>query len=763
MRGIFSLGLFASDKLTFASRSPNKAKKRRLEAKAREAELFCEDYNQKKEKYIHGRRDRNYKVNLRRCDLMPLYGSDLVDCVEQMSLLPSQLIRTRLEQLTCNTFNNNKKIADGYKDTISCYSNYELIQTLETSYKRIEPLFERFILNVPNAWVTNKNEVEMPNACREVSKEFPGSQLVSRFQIHMPDTRLIQYDCGKLQVLSSLLRKLHLGGHRALIFTQMTRMLDVLESFLNYHGYVYMRLDGATKVETRQALMERFNNNSKYFIFILSTRSGGVGINLTGADTVIFYDSDWNPTMDAQAQDRCHRIGQTRDVHIYRLISERTVEENILKKANQKRLLGDLAIEGGNFTTAFFKKQTIHDLFEEQATATTDDLIPETSNDSEEGPPKKSVGAFESALATAEDDTDRQATKDAKAEENIDEQDFNEQTEEDQFNAILAELSKVEVYALKHIENDQEGWVQGQLAAAQAEIEARKEEFDAEKLEELTQEIREEMGDISSEGGMSDGGQESDDYSPGESGSDDEETIEKDEKEVDEKNNDNEVNMLENEAEVPIEELIKQYYPDQYIQMDLGSQDVDGNIIIATSNDTSVENNEALNATVESEEFHIETLEHVSQEIMEHVQDGFDISQIVSDSNQVDLEAVSIEDVNETVGHISQPLVNGNDEVHVAVLENHENVNSHENQVVEDLDSIESTVIQDNHNEIQDDVNNVNEIENDLALEPISTSHAEINSTEQESVEKDPTENENDEMKENDTSETSLNLELSES
>ena len=144
--------------------------------------------------------------------------------------------------------------------------------------------------------------------------------------------------------------------YRALIFTQMTKMLDVLESFLNYHGYIYLRLDGTTRVEQRQVLMERFNADSRIFCFILSTRSGGLGVNLTGADTVIFYDSDWNPTMDAQAQDRCHRIGQTRDVHIYRLISERTVEENILKKANQKRMLGDIAIEGGNFTTAFFKE-----------------------------------------------------------------------------------------------------------------------------------------------------------------------------------------------------------------------------------------------------------------------------------------------------------------------------------------------------------------------------------------------------------------------
>uniref|UniRef100_A0A3Q2ZPC8 Snf2-related CREBBP activator protein n=1 Tax=Kryptolebias marmoratus TaxID=37003 RepID=A0A3Q2ZPC8_KRYMA len=156
--------------------------------------------------------------------------------------------------------------------------------------------------------------------------------------------------------LHMLLRKLKSGGHRVLIFTQMTRMLDVLEQFLNYHGHIYLRLDGSTRVEQRQALMERFNADRRIFCFILSTRSGGVGVNLTGADTVVFYDSDWNPTMDAQAQDRCHRIGQTRDVHIYRLISERTVEENILKKANQKRMLGDMAIEGGNFTTAFFKQ-----------------------------------------------------------------------------------------------------------------------------------------------------------------------------------------------------------------------------------------------------------------------------------------------------------------------------------------------------------------------------------------------------------------------
>lgn len=211
-------------------------------------------------------------------------------------------------------------------------------------------------------------------------------------------------------------------------------MLDVLEAFLNYHGHIYLRLDGTTKVEQRQHLMERFNEDRRVFVFILSTRSGGVGINLTGADTVIFYDSDWNPTCDQQAQDRCHRIGQTRDVHIYRLISEKTIEENILKKANQKRLLGDLAIEGGKFTEAYFKNSTIQDLFNvdqsDDASARLADVIDRdkerrerltyslatTSTATVMAPnsaetDKMAVGAFESALAAAEDDQDVEAAK----------------------------------------------------------------------------------------------------------------------------------------------------------------------------------------------------------------------------------------------------------------------------------------------------------------------------------------------------------------
>uniref|UniRef100_A0A3P9JQC8 Snf2-related CREBBP activator protein n=1 Tax=Oryzias latipes TaxID=8090 RepID=A0A3P9JQC8_ORYLA len=335
----------------------------------------------------------------------------------------------------------------------------------------------------------------------------PLTRSLHRIQCNMrtqfPDLRLIQYDCGKLQTLHVLLRKLKSEGHRVLIFTQMTRMLDVLEQFLNYHGHIYLRLDGSTRVEQRQALMERFNADRRIFCFILSTRSGGVGVNLTGADTVVFYDSDWNPTMDAQAQDRCHRIGQTRDVHIYRLISERTVEENILKKANQKRMLGDMAIEGGNFTTAFFKQQTIRELFDvndgEKREAAAELSVPQSEE--EEGVNKQSTTILEQALCRAEDEEDIVAASQAKAEqvaelaefnENIPLDDGGEQEEveelskaEQEIAALVEQLTPIERYAMNFLELSLEDVCKEELKQAEEQVEAARKDLDQAKEEGL--------------------------------------------------------------------------------------------------------------------------------------------------------------------------------------------------------------------------------------------------------------------------------------
>lgn len=177
-------------------------------------------------------------------------------------------------------------------------------------------------------------------------------------------------------------------------------------------------------MEKRQSLMERFNHDPKVFCFILSTRSGGLGINLTGADSVIFYDSDWNPAMDAQAQDRAHRIGQTRDVHIYRLVSEHTVEENILKKAQQKRHLDFLVMAEGQFTTDFFSKSSLRELVRGIAPEGPDDAMEETDSDEEED---ISYDAIEHAMAQVEDEEDVVAMKGAKEEFLSEQREFDEE------------------------------------------------------------------------------------------------------------------------------------------------------------------------------------------------------------------------------------------------------------------------------------------------------------------------------------------------
>lgn len=259
----------------------------------------------------------------------------------------------------------------------------------------------------------------------------PFYESFKRTQLFFPDKRLIQFDCGKLQQLDTLLRELKRGGHRCLIFTQMSSMLNILEIFLNIHGHTYFRLDGSTKVEKRQSLMDKFNRDDKVFCFILSTRSGGLGINLTGADSVIFYDSDWNPAMDAQAQDRAHRIGQTRDVHIYRLVSEHTVEENILRKAQQKRHLDFLVMAEGQFTTDFFSKSNLRELVtgvgDDAAASLVDDDAEDNATDSEPED-ELSFDAVENAMAQLEDEEDVVAMKGAKAEVLSEQREFDEDT-----------------------------------------------------------------------------------------------------------------------------------------------------------------------------------------------------------------------------------------------------------------------------------------------------------------------------------------------
>lgn len=158
-------------------------------------------------------------------------------------------------------------------------------------------------------------------------------------------------NCGKLALLDRLLPRLQKDGHRVLIFSQMTRVLDILEDYATMRNYGFCRIDGSTDGELRDQQIVDYNApDSEKFMFLLSTRAGGLGINLATADTVILYDSDWNAQVDLQAMDRAHRIGQKKQVNVYRLITESSVEERVLRTAMAKLRLDTLVIQQGRLS-----------------------------------------------------------------------------------------------------------------------------------------------------------------------------------------------------------------------------------------------------------------------------------------------------------------------------------------------------------------------------------------------------------------------------
>ncbi|XP_051149034.1 chromatin-remodeling ATPase INO80 [Andrographis paniculata] len=233
----------------------------------------------------------------------------------------------------------------------------------ECAYKMTEewhhPWLKRLLVGF--ARTSNFNGPKMPTAphplIQEIDAELPISQPALQLTYNVfgscppmqPfDPAKMLTDSGKLQTLDILLKRLRAENHRVLLFAQMTKMLNILEDYMNYRKYRYLRLDGSSTIMDRRDMVKDFQHRSDIFVFLLSTRAGGLGINLTAADTVIFYESDWNPTLDLQAMDRAHRLGQTKDVTVYRLICKETVEEKILQRASQKSTVQQLVMTGGH-------------------------------------------------------------------------------------------------------------------------------------------------------------------------------------------------------------------------------------------------------------------------------------------------------------------------------------------------------------------------------------------------------------------------------
>ncbi|OMJ87897.1 hypothetical protein SteCoe_10309 [Stentor coeruleus] len=182
----------------------------------------------------------------------------------------------------------------------------------------------------------------------------------------IPVTDEIWRCSGKFELLDRMFYKFITTNHKVLVFSQMTQLMDIMQLYFEYRGFEYLRLDGGTKPDDRDHRVNLFNTpGSPYHIFLLSTRAGGLGINLQAADTVVIYDSDWNPHMDLQAQDRAHRIGQKKEVRVYRLVTNTRIEETILTKAAHKKNVEAKVIEAGLFnakSTEYERRERLRDL-----------------------------------------------------------------------------------------------------------------------------------------------------------------------------------------------------------------------------------------------------------------------------------------------------------------------------------------------------------------------------------------------------------------
>ncbi|XP_061597438.1 chromodomain-helicase-DNA-binding protein 4a isoform X2 [Cololabis saira] len=251
-------------------------------------------------------------------------------------------------------------------------SKTELIVRVELS--PMQKKYYKFILTKNFEALNTKgggNQVSLLNVVMDLKKccnhpyLFPAAAMdAPKMPNGMYDGSALTKSSGKLTLLQKMMRKLKEGGHRVLVFSQMTKMLDLLEDFLENEGYKYERIDGGITGGMRQEAIDRFNApGAQQFAFLLSTRAGGLGINLATADTVVIYDSDWNPHNDIQAFSRAHRIGQNKKVMIYRFVTKASVEERITQVAKKKMMLTHLVVRPGlGSKTGSMSKQELDDI-----------------------------------------------------------------------------------------------------------------------------------------------------------------------------------------------------------------------------------------------------------------------------------------------------------------------------------------------------------------------------------------------------------------
>ncbi|XP_054867369.1 E1A-binding protein p400 isoform X3 [Amphiprion ocellaris] len=327
-------------------------------------------------------------------------------------------------------------------------------------------------------------------------------QLASTHLFYYPDLQLMQMDSGKLEALAILLQKLRSESRRVLIFTQMVKMLDILEAFLDYRQLTYVRIDESFTFDERQENMKKFNRNRQVFCSILTNRCCSAVGTVFDADTIIFYDTDLNPSMDTRTQEWCDKIGRSKDIHIYRLESGNSIEEKLLKNGT-KDLIREVAAQGTDYSLAFLTQRTIQDLFEVEAGSgekVEEFVVLHQEPSASEAISPRVARPYIQALhsinldALPEDKEQQQEELAAKelmeGEKESESHSKEEPAQIEELNAVMEQLTPIERYALHYLEYL---YISDDETALKEQLECSKRGWELQQLQKLKEEEEEQQ------------------------------------------------------------------------------------------------------------------------------------------------------------------------------------------------------------------------------------------------------------------------------
>ncbi|XP_073723797.1 E1A-binding protein p400 isoform X6 [Misgurnus anguillicaudatus] len=320
--------------------------------------------------------------------------------------------------------------------------------------------------------------------------------------VSFPDMHMLEMDSGKLEALSILLQKLSAENRRVLIFTQMASMLDILEAFLDNRRLTYVRLDESLSLEEKRAQVKRFNRNRQIFCTILTNRCCSAMGQVLDADTIVFYDTDLNPSMDMRTQEWCDKIGRSKDIHIYRLESGNSIEEKLLKNGT-KDLIREVAAQGMDYTLAFLTQRTIQDLFEVEAGSGEKVeefvVLHQEPSPSESIPPHVARPYIQALNSIRQETQHGEDEEEVERQEEVDEEMGEEvkmEVEEggvsplEELAAVMDQLTPIERYALQYLEYLH---ISADEQAVKERIEAAKRTWELQQQQKLKVEREEQM------------------------------------------------------------------------------------------------------------------------------------------------------------------------------------------------------------------------------------------------------------------------------